>query len=786
MIQVSSFLAPARKKTVFIAALFSGCLLFILAANAITSLHGLRGRTYDNDSWEGSPVSSATDSVIHFEKKGDAGSPGNPDRFSIVWEGDLYAPKNSSYLFSIVSDDGSWIFLDDALLIDDGGIHPSRLVEKEIPLSKGSHHLLIKYFNAGGPAEVDFRWKETKTPKRLMPKLHLYSKPVSFAVFALDSALPYLMPLSHVALLILGFILLFWAVRAIFPRWEILSVFCLCLFLLLAGYFGFEVLAKRSTAVTGCDSYAYLQGAELMARHGFFHTEFVDPLVPEIYRAYATKPSERQAIFLLSPHGYYVYDLDGGLVYNVFPPGMSILLYPFVKLGGRSPAFFVLPFLILIMVGSFYYWGSKLAGPIFGLCLSAAAVFSGNVFENTIVIMSDVPSMALISLSAFLLYRNIKSPRRIRPFVAGALFGFSLMVRYSNLMGAVPLAFLFWAASRDKPSACHSPVAYIHGRVRRKYSPMVYMAMGEYGGTGSPDKAGAPPPWTPGQNPGPRPPWRHERNGKKIIGGLSLFSAGAILFGILPLAVYTDRLFGTVFRLVYEPFNQSRMAWANIGPGISFYLKSMVQAFGIPGLALMAIGLGACVARRRIRAAGLFCALAFMSFFVFYVFHGIREERYLLPAYPFLAVFYAFGVVEIARKFDKSLLAKILIVMVCACYPLVHSAGSYPLGAVSQEVVSSDIQKKVEPRAVVFCDELSGPLRLYAGLPAYRFIWTDPRTLQETLAFFGLNKFAVYFFLDSSPARERFRALTDQDVIPKGRLDFVSNIRGWPLYRIRP
>jgi hypothetical protein len=724
--RMNSFLAPARKKTVFIAALFIGFLLLILAANAITSLHGLRGRTYDNDSWEGSPVSTATDSVIQFEKKGDADGAGNPDKFSIVWEGDLYAPKNSSYLFSIISDDGSWVFLDDALLIENGGIHPARLVEKEIPLSKGNHHLLIKYFNAGGPAEVDFRWKETKTPKRLMPKLHLYSKPVSFAVFAVDSTLPYLMRLFHAALFILGFILLFWAARAVFPRWELLSVFCLCLFLLLAGYFGFEVLAKRSTAVTGCDSYAYLQGAELMARHGFFHTEFVDPLIPEIYRAYATNPPEQKAIFLLSPHGYYVYDLDKGLVYNVFPPGMSILLYPFVKIGGRSAAFFVLPFLALMMIVSFYYWGSKLAGPVFGLCLSAAAVFSGNVFENTIVIMSDVPSMALISLSAFLLYRNIKSPRRIRPFVAGALFGFSLMVRYSNLMGAIPLAFLFWAA------------------------------------------------------------WRYERRGKKIIGEISLFSAGAILFGILPLAVYTDRLFGTVFRLVYEPFNQSRMAWANIGPGISFYLKSLVQSFGIPGLALMAIGLGACMARRRIQAAGFFCALAFLSFFVFYVFHGIREARYLLPAYPFLAAFYAFGVAEIARKFDKSLLVKVLIVMVCASYPLVHSAGSYPLGAVSQEAVSSEIQKKVEPRAVVFCDELSGPLRLYAGLPAYRFIWTDSRTLQETLAFFGLKKFAVYFFLDSSPARERFRALTDQDVIPKGRLDFVSNIRGWPLYRIRP
>ena len=41
-----------------------------------------------------------------------------------------------------------------------------------------------------------------------------------------------------------------------------------------------------------------------------------------------------------------------------------------------------------------------------------------------------------------------------------------------------------WGESRDKPSARHSPVTYIHGRVRRK--------------------------WTPGQSPGPRPPWMRE------------------------------------------------------------------------------------------------------------------------------------------------------------------------------------------------------------------------------------------------------------------------------------
>jgi hypothetical protein len=46
--------------------------------------------------------------------------------------------------------------------------------------------------------------------------------------------------------------------------------------------------------------------------------------------------------------------------------------------------------------------------------------------------------------------------------------------------------------SKDEPSARHSPVAYIDGRVRRKWTPG--------------QDQGPPPPWTPGQNPGPRPP----------------------------------------------------------------------------------------------------------------------------------------------------------------------------------------------------------------------------------------------------------------------------------------
>jgi len=52
---------------------------------------------------------------------------------------------------------------------------------------------------------------------------------------------------------------------------------------------------------------------------------------------------------------------------------------------------------------------------------------------------------------------------------------------------AAPAIAGAWNRSRDEPSARHSPVAYIHGRVRRKR--------------------------TPGQSPGPRSPWTDGRPG---------------------------------------------------------------------------------------------------------------------------------------------------------------------------------------------------------------------------------------------------------------------------------
>ena len=122
-----------------------------------------------------------------------------------------------------------------------------------------------------------------------------------------------------------------------------------------------------------------------------------------------------------------------------------MLLAPVVLAFGRGAAFWFVPALGLLLLAGFFLLGGKAVNPVFGLGLAAAALFNEPVFGNTVLIMSDLPSLALVSLSAYGLTRNVRRPRAIWPVLAGAVFGISLLVRYSNVAAIVPLALILWA-----------------------------------------------------------------------------------------------------------------------------------------------------------------------------------------------------------------------------------------------------------------------------------------------------------------------------------------------------
>ena len=718
------FLSAARKKIVLAAAVFAAALLLLLASSWISSTRGLTGRYFDNPAWSGTPMRTTVDPIVHFEKYMIHSRTVRTDTFGVLWEGFIHVPKTARYRFTLNSLGNAWLYVDEAPLIEIDHGRPAPDWDRDVDLTKGNHRILIKLADTPEAKAIHFEWREKKEDVA-GPLLRLYTKPISSVRYVLDKLIsPLVLPMK-ILCAAAGLFLLLLAAGFVPPKGRLWSSVLLVLFFVMTGVYETKVLARRSTAVLGCDSYAYLQGAERMARTGFLKTEFTDPLVPDIARSVRETSKDDKLMFFLSPHGYYVHDLNSGLVYNLFPPGTSFFLYPFVLLGGRGLAFYALPLLSAILLVLLFYFGSKYLGAAFGLVLAALTMFNVQVFVQTTWIMSDVPSMALIGLAAFLLFKQLEKPRLLWPFLAGACFGIAFLVRYSNLIGAPALAYLMWLRFRSE----------------RRWAAL-------------------------------------------FKDGLS-FAAGFLFFGLLPLGLYTHRLFGTVFRLVYEPITQSRTEWKNFGPGMLYYLRSLFLTFGIPGLTLMAIGCSSCLARRRFRAVAVTCLLVVLAFFVFYSLQSINNERYLMPAYPFLGVLAGFGLLAILRLFDRSLVLKLGLTVFFVGFAFVHTQGRYSGGITDAEDVATILGKQIPRDAVVFCDQMVGSVRLYLDRPGYRFNWTDQKTVEATLAVLSRMKRPVYFFLDSPPAQDEFTSLIEHGILEPSGLELISRIRHWPLYRVR-
>jgi hypothetical protein len=81
------------------------------------------------------------------------GFPGLTDRFewfAIRYKGDFEAPKTGVYTFRLLSDDGSRLWINGNLAIDNGGLHEPRSISQKVRLKKGMHQLTIDYMQ--GPA----------------------------------------------------------------------------------------------------------------------------------------------------------------------------------------------------------------------------------------------------------------------------------------------------------------------------------------------------------------------------------------------------------------------------------------------------------------------------------------------------------------------------------------------------------------------------------------------------------------------------------------------------------
>lgn len=149
--------------------------------------HYLVGHYFPNPRWQGEPNLVRIDRTIDFDFNREEVRP-NQGAFSAEWEGNLYAPEAGSYKFFLDSDDGSFLYLDGNLVIDNDGIHGMRQIIRSWHLDRGTHKIRVRYFDSGmGSAGIKLAWLPPgEKLKRIIPARAFTPEPAETYLRALD------------------------------------------------------------------------------------------------------------------------------------------------------------------------------------------------------------------------------------------------------------------------------------------------------------------------------------------------------------------------------------------------------------------------------------------------------------------------------------------------------------------------------------------------------------------------------------------------------------------------
>jgi hypothetical protein len=98
--------------------------------------------------------------------------------FAFDFNGYIQIPRDGLYTFYLRSNDGSRMYLNDRLLINNDGLHPVVERFKSIALKKGLHPISVKYFQEGGTHDLRLSWKGPGFEKQEIPASVLFHEKI--------------------------------------------------------------------------------------------------------------------------------------------------------------------------------------------------------------------------------------------------------------------------------------------------------------------------------------------------------------------------------------------------------------------------------------------------------------------------------------------------------------------------------------------------------------------------------------------------------------------------------
>ncbi len=128
-----------------------------IPASALTDLSG---EYFDNQDLSGTPALTRSDPQIDFDWGQGAPAAGLPvDHYSARWTGTLTPPETGDFTIGLTSDDGSRLYLDGNLVIDNWRDQAANTETAVVHLQAGqAHQIKVEYYENGGDASVSLGW----------------------------------------------------------------------------------------------------------------------------------------------------------------------------------------------------------------------------------------------------------------------------------------------------------------------------------------------------------------------------------------------------------------------------------------------------------------------------------------------------------------------------------------------------------------------------------------------------------------------------------------------------
>jgi hypothetical protein len=148
--------------------------------HAVPAADGLNARYFSGLRSDGPPAIVGVDREPSMSVVRRRWGAAIPETFSVTWRGYLTVPAAGTYELGTTSDDGSQLFVDDRLVVDNGGQHSAQTRTATVHLTSGSHRVMLVYTQEGGDLHLEWTWSPEGSAPAAVPAWLLSRRPTSY------------------------------------------------------------------------------------------------------------------------------------------------------------------------------------------------------------------------------------------------------------------------------------------------------------------------------------------------------------------------------------------------------------------------------------------------------------------------------------------------------------------------------------------------------------------------------------------------------------------------------